>query len=106
MSFGSSFLHTYDVNGEKVYFHSLTLELYHSPEECPSPEREQELLASYRRKAGENSGIVMGCMFLTTRCTRNCGYCFLQDVQQGDMTPAEIDAGLDLMGRGPADLLM
>lgn len=106
MSFESSFLHAYDVNGRKVYFHSLTLDIHNSPEECPSPEREQELLASYRRKAGENSGIIMGCMFLTTRCPRSCGYCFLQDVQQGDMTPAEIDAGLELIGNGPADLLL
>ncbi len=106
MSSGSSFLHTYDVKGEKVYFHSLTLELYRSPAQCPSPEREQELLASYRRKAGENSGIIMGCMFLTTRCARRCGYCFLQDVQRGDMSTAEIDAGLELIGSGPADLLL
>ncbi len=106
MSFGSSFLHALEVNGNKFYFHSLTLELYNSPDECPSPEREQELLASYRRKAGENCGIVMGCMFLTTRCVRNCGYCFLQDVHQGDMTTAEIDAGLELIGIGPADLLL
>ena len=106
MSNGSAFLHTYEVKGEKVYFHSLTLELYNSPQECPTPAEEQELLASYRRKAGENSGIIMGCMFLTTRCARSCGYCFLQGVGQGDMTPGEIDAGLELLGRGPADLLL
>ncbi len=106
MNHESLFLHTYDVNGEKVYFHSLTLDLFNSPEECPSPEREQELLASYREKAGENSGIIMGCMFLTTRCSRSCGYCFLSGVSPGDMTIAEIDAGLDLMGKGPADLLL
>lgn len=106
MSSGSSFLHTYEVNGQKVYFHSLTLELYSSPAECPSPEREQELLASCRRKAGENSGIVMGCLFLTTRCARRCGYCFLQGVQREDMSTTEIDAGLELIGTGPADLLL
>lgn len=102
----SSFQHVYDVNEKNVYFHSLTLELYHSPEKYPSPEREQNLLSSYRRKAGKNSGIIMGCMFLTTECPRSCGYCFLQDVPGGDMTVEEIDAGLELMGRGPADLLL
>ena len=106
MSKDSIFLHTYQSGGRKVLFHSLTLEFYDFPEEAPSAEAELELLGSLRAKAGQNSGIVMGCMFLTTRCPRGCGYCFLQGVPPGDMTISEIDAGLDILGSGPADLLL
>ena len=106
MMTSSPFLHIYKSDGEKYFFHSLTLEFYGSPEEAPSFEDEQKLLKSFRVKAGEDTGIIMGCMFLTTRCPRECGYCFLQGVSQGDMTTAEIDAGLDIIGEGPADLLL
>ena len=106
MSSGSCFLHPFQVDGKKLFFHSLTLEFYSSSGEAPSSEAELELLESLRVRAGSDTGIVMGCMFLTTRCPRNCGYCFLQGVSPGDMTFSEIDAGLDIIGSGPADLLL
>ncbi len=106
MSFDSPFLHSYESNGKKVLFHSLTLEFYSSLEDVPSPATEQKLLKHAQLKAGEDSGIVMGCMFLSTRCSRDCGYCFLQGVEPGAMNLEEVDRGLDLLGRGPADLLL
>lgn len=106
MSFDSPFLHTYESDGQKILFHSLTLEFYNSPEDVPSPASEQKLLKLAQAKACEDSGIVMGCMFLSTRCPRDCGYCFLQGVSPGEMSREEVDRGLDLLGRGPADLLL
>ncbi len=102
----SPFLHRYTIGGEDVYFHSLNLELYSSPDEAPDPAAEGELLSSYRSRVARDTGTVMGTFFLTTSCPRDCGYCFLQGVTGGTMTTAEIDRGLELIGKGPADLLL
>ncbi len=102
----SPFLHRYTAGGEDVFFHSLNLELYSSPDEAPDPAAEEELLSAYRSRVAMNTGIVMGTFFLTTSCPRDCGYCFLQGVAGGRMTRAEIDRGLELLGKGPADLLL
>lgn len=102
----SVFLHEFKIDGKKYFFHSLTLELYDSPKDAPSLVEEKNILEALQVKTREDSGIVMGCMFLTTRCARQCGYCFLQGVEPADMTISEIDAGLDILGNGPADLLL
>lgn len=102
----SPFLHRVTTEEGEHYFHSLTLELYDSPEMCPDPSSELELLNRYRMEAGENRGVVMGTLFLTTRCPRECSYCFLKGVPQGDMSREEVDRALDIIGKGPADILL
>jgi len=106
MGEGSLFLHSYTVGGERVFFHSLTLELCGSPSECPDPALERELLRRYRKRASEDRGVVMSTLFLTTACPRECAYCFLADAGARDMTEAEIDRALQLTGPGPADVLL
>lgn len=102
----SPFLHSYTVGGERVLFHSLTMEIYGSPAECPGPDEETELLRRYRKRAAEDRGVVMSTLFLTTACPRECTYCFLAGAGAQDMTEAEIDRALQLTGPGPADLLL
>jgi len=102
----SPFLHVYLSDGNPVYFHSLTLELYGSPGDCPTGDEEEELVSRLRARTRENRGIVMVCLFLTTRCSRSCGYCFLQGVPERDMTGTEISSGMRLIGNKPADLLL
>lgn len=102
----SPFLHTFVADGEEYLFHSLTLELYRSVDDCPSAFSEEALLKRLREEVSMDRGIVMGTLFLTTSCPRDCSYCFLQGVPPGDMTVPEIDRFLLHMGSGPADLLL
>jgi len=106
MPVGSPFVHPFTVQRKLYYFHSLTLEVYTSPEDCPDCSSEDILLSGLRDEACMDRGIVMGTLFLTTACPRSCSYCFLQGVPPGDMTTGEIDISLEIIGSGPADLLL
>lgn len=106
MDTGSPFVHRYVVDGTDLYFHSLTLDLAASPGLLPGKGEENDLLNGYRASAAENTGIVMGTFFITTRCVRKCEYCFVRDLPGEDLTPGEIDTALNLMGNRPADLLL
>ncbi len=106
MSGGSPFLHRYTVKGKTLFFHSLTLGLFKSPDHAPSRQEEADILIRLREKVKEDSGIIMGTLFLTTRCPRDCSYCFLQGIPRGDMTTDEIDSVIDLLAEDQADLLL
>lgn len=102
----SPFVHRYDVDGTVLFFHSLTLDLAASTVSFPKKEEEEGILRSYRASVAEDRGIVMGTFFITTRCVRKCEYCFIRDLPGEDLSMGEIDRALDLMGNGPADLLL
>lgn len=106
MTAGSPFIHRFTAERSEYFYHSLTMEIYDSLSQCPSTEHEHELLRLYREKAAEDRGVVMGTLFITTRCPRECGYCFLAGTEQKDITAEEIDRAIDFMGSGPADLLI
>ncbi len=106
MDTGSPFVHRYDVDGEEVFFHSLTMDILPSPLGFPSEQEENGILEGYRSSVAEDPGIVMGTFFITTRCVRKCHYCFVRDLSGEDLTTGEIDTALNLMGNGPADLLL
>lgn len=102
----SPFLHKYSHNGKTSFFHSLTLDLFESEEDAPSSEEEAAVLITLQERVAENSGIIMGTLFITTRCPRTCRYCFLQGVPPGDMTGDEIDKAIALLSNDQADLLL
>lgn len=102
----SMFVHRFTVDDREYLYNSLSMEIYDSPESLPAPDLETEMLEALRGRAAEDKGIVMGTLFLTTRCPRQCGYCFLEGVGQGDMTGGEIDRALGLMRDGPGDILL
>ena len=102
----SPFVHPFVVDHREYFYHSLTMDIHSSQALCPGAEHEAELLKLYREKALEDKGVVMGTIFITTRCPRECSYCFLAGVDAGDVTEGEIDRTMDIMGPGASDLLL
>lgn len=103
----SIFLHQVaSPGGRRAVFNALTLQISEPPQDS-MPFDPEELLGKYRDFC-VSAGVTMATFFVTGRCPRRCGYCFVP-ASMGTMTPAEVDEGLRMFSSvapGPADILI